>query len=115
MAKYEGELAVYNYHKDNLTVSLNGLIMYKGTRFRVPKVLRAGLLKALHCGHPGVLSMVLRAKKTFWWPNLKEDIVQVRARCLLCNQNAPSQPKQPSMGVSSTNYAFESLSMDHFF
>ena len=99
VAKYEGELAVYNYHKDNLTVSLNGLIMYKGTRFRVPKVLRAGLLKAVHCRHPEVLSMVLRAKETFWWPNLKEDIVHVRARCLLCNQNAPSQPKQQSIGV----------------
>ena len=65
VAKYVGELAVHNYNKDNLTVSHGGLIMYKGTRFLVPKVLRAGLLKALHSGHPGVLSMVLQAKETF--------------------------------------------------
>ena len=115
VAKYVGELAICNYHKDNLTISDSGLIMYKGSRFLVPKVLRAGLLKALHCGHPGLLSMVLRVKETFWWTNLKEDIVQIRARCLLYHHNAPSQSKEPSMGVPSTNYGFESLSMDHFF
>ena len=43
--KYVGELAIYNYHRDNLTVSDSGLILYKGSRFLVPKVLRAGLLK----------------------------------------------------------------------
>ena len=77
-------------------------------------MLRAGLLKALHSGHPGVLAMVMRAKETFWWPNLKGDIVQVRAECLLCHQNALSQAKEPSKDVPSSNYAFESMSMDHF-
>ena len=98
-----------------MTVSYSGLILNKGSRFLVPKVLRAGLLKALHIGHPGVLSMVLRARETFCWPNLNEDIVQVRAKCLMCHQNAPPQPKEPSMGVPITNYKVESLSMDHFF
>ena len=60
MAKYVGELAIYNYHKDNLYVSDSGLIVYKGSRFLVPT---AELLKSLHCGHPGVLSIVLRANK----------------------------------------------------
>ena len=62
LSKYVGELAVYNYHRDNLSLSPEGLIMYKGTRFLVPKVLRPGLLKALHSGHPGVVSMLLRGK-----------------------------------------------------
>ena len=34
--KYVGELAIYNYHRDNLTVSDSGLILYKGSRFLVP-------------------------------------------------------------------------------
>ena len=38
ISKYIGELSVYNYHKDNLTLSPDGLIMYKGSRFLVPKV-----------------------------------------------------------------------------
>ena len=63
LSKYVGELAVYNYHRDNLTLNPEGLVMYKGSRFLVPKVLRPGLLKALHSGHPGVMSMLLRAKE----------------------------------------------------
>ena len=39
ISKFEGDLAVYNYHKDNLTVSQEGLVMYKGSRFVVPTVL----------------------------------------------------------------------------
>ena len=60
-----------------------------------------------------VFSMVLQAKETFWWSGLKEDIVQMRAKCLMCHQNTPSQPKEPSMAVPITNYAFKSLSVDH--
>ena len=89
--------------------------MYKGSRFLVPQVLRVWLLKALHMGPPRVQSMVLRAKETFWWPGLKEDIIQVRAICQMCHQNAPSQQKEPSMGVPISQYAFESISVDHFF
>jgi hypothetical protein len=65
LSKYVDELAVYNYLRDNLTVSPEGPSMYKRTHFLVPKVLRPGLLKALHSGHPGVMSMLLRAKESF--------------------------------------------------
>ena len=37
--KYVGELAVYSYHRENLSLSPEGLIMYKGSRFPFPKVL----------------------------------------------------------------------------
>ena len=115
ISKSVGELSVYNYHKDNLTISPDGLIMYKGSRFLVPKVLRPGLLRALHSGHAGVVSMLLRAKECFWWPGLKLAIEIGRANCLICHENDPSQPKQPTMGVLRTKYAYEALSMDHFF
>ena len=62
---YVVDVAKYNYHRDILTVSDGGLILYQGSRFLVPQVLRVGLLKALHMGYPGVQSMVLRAKETF--------------------------------------------------
>ena len=113
--KLVGELSVYNYHRDNLTVGSDGLIMYKGSRFLVPDVLRPGLLKSLHTGHAGVMSMLLRAKECFWWPGLKLAIENIRASCLTCHENAPSQAKLPSMGVLQTKYAYEALSMDHFY
>ena len=89
--------------------------MLKGSRCLVPEALRLGLLKALHTGHAGVVSMITRAKKAFWWPGLKPAIENIRANCLVCHENATFNPKQPSMGVFKTKYAYEAISMDHFF
>ena len=61
------------------------------------------------------MSMLLREKECFWWPGLKQDIENVRANCLICQENAHSQPKEPSVGVLRAKYAYEALSMDHFF
>ena len=61
IAKFEGDLSVYNYHRDNLTVTLSGIVMFKGSRLLLPRSLRPGLLKALHCGHAGVSGMIARA------------------------------------------------------
>ena len=32
-SKFVGELSVYNYHRDSLTVSPDSHVMHKGTRF----------------------------------------------------------------------------------
>ena len=112
---FTGEAAKFNYHRSDLSVSENGLLLYKATRFVVPMKLRAGLLKALHMGHPGMLSMVLRAKDSFWWPGLTSDIEQVRALCNYCHRNAPGQPREPSCGTSITSYAYEMICCDNFF
>ena len=105
VAKFDGNLAVYNYHRDRLTVSPEGLVMFKGTRFLVPEVLRPCLLRALYSGHAGVGSMISRAKEAFWWPGISPAIEQVRANCRFSHENAPSQARQPSMGVLKTKYA----------
>ena len=58
VVKYVGELDIYSYPKDNLTVSDSGLILYKGSRFLLPKVLRAGLLSEgfAYCAPMGVVN-----------------------------------------------------------
>ena len=84
--------------------------MFKGSRFMVPDALRPGLLRALHTGHARVGSMIARAKEAFWWPGLKPAIESIRANCLVCHENAPSNPKRPSMGFFKTNYAYVALS-----
>ena len=65
IAKFEGKLFVYNYHRYNLTVSPEGLLMYKGSGFLVPEALRPGLLRALHTGHAGVVRMITKSKRSF--------------------------------------------------
>ena len=81
--KFEGKLSVYNYHRYNLTVSPEGLIMVKRSRFLVPDALRPGLLRALHTGHAGVGRLIARAKEAFWCPGLKPAIESIRANCLV--------------------------------
>jgi hypothetical protein len=115
IAKFVDKLAVVNYYRDNLTVSREGLVMFKGSCFLVPQVLRPGLLKALHSGHAGVGSMTARPKEVFWWPGISADIADIRANCRTCHENAPSQAKLPSQGVFKTQYAYEALCLDHFF
>ena len=39
IGKSEGKLSIYNYHRYNLTVVPDGLIMFKGSRFLVPDTL----------------------------------------------------------------------------
>ena len=95
-------------------MSPEGLVMFKGTRFLVPQVLRPGLLRALHSGHAGVGSMIARAKEAFWWFGISPAIEQVRANCRICHENAPSQAKLPNMGVLKTKYAYKALSLDYF-
>ena len=82
-----------------MSVSDNGLLLYKATRFVVLMKLRAGLLKGLHMGHPGVLSMVLRAKDSFWWPGLTSDIEQVRAYAITATAMHPARQKSHHVGL----------------
>ena len=53
--------------------------------------------------------MVLRAKDSFWWPGLTNDIEQVRALCNYCHSNAPSQAKEPSGGTPVTSFAYKMI------
>ena len=115
IAKFDGKLSVYNYHRFNLTVSPEGLIMFKGSRFLFPDALRPGLLRALHTGHAGVGSMKERAKEAFWWPGLKPAIESITANCLVFHKNAPSNPKQPSMFLKQTMHMKPYLWTTFFF
>jgi hypothetical protein len=89
--------------------------MYKGSRLLLPKSLRPGMLRALHCGHAGVVGMQARAREVAWWPGITQAIEDTRATCKTCHENSPSNPKQPAMGVLKTSFAYEALSIDHFY
>ena len=64
-------------------------------RVIIPKSLRLEVLETLHSGHQGTTSMTARTGDVVWWPGLREELSKVRGRCLECQANAPSQPKEP--------------------
>jgi len=59
--------------------------------------------------------MQARAREVAWWPGISQAIEHTRASCRTCHENAPSNPKEPAMGVLQTKFAYEALSIDHFF
>ena len=51
--------------KDDLSIE-HSCITFQG-RLYIPSVLRAGSVKALHQGHPGIVKMKLRAQTSMYW------------------------------------------------
>ncbi len=77
----------------------NGLLWYKQNRLYVPKGrLRDVLLKECHdgplVGHGGVKCTITFFKKSYYWPNLKEDVEEYVKICLTCQQNRTLNKKQ---------------------
>jgi hypothetical protein len=70
----------------------NGLLWYKQNRLYVPKKkMRDVLLKECHdgplAGHGGAKRTTTFLKKSYYWPNLKDDTEEYVKICLICQQN----------------------------
>jgi len=70
----------------------NGLLWYKQNRFYVPKgKFKDVLLKECHdgplVGHGGMKCTITFLKKSYYWPNLKDDVEEYVKTCLTCQQN----------------------------
>jgi hypothetical protein len=80
----------------------NGLLWYKQRRLYVPKGrLRDVLLKECHdgplVGHGGAKRTTTFLKKSYYWPNLKEDAEEYVKTCLTCQQNRVVNKKQTGL------------------
>ena len=95
--------------RDELTV-LDGVVM-KGNRIVVPTSRREEALKTLHDGHQGLQSTLHRARKTMYWPRMKEDIQQMIETCEPCQVHANKQPAIPERQIGATR-PMEVLAMD---
>ncbi len=70
----------------------DGLLWYKQNRLYVLKgKLRDALLKECHDGplvsHGGTKCTITFLKKSYYWPNLKDDVEEYVKNCLTCQQN----------------------------
>ena len=99
-------------YKDFL-YSCDGVILYND-RVVVPASLRHPILEGLHSAHQGVSSMELRAQSIVFWPGMTRDIHEIRAKCRICNRNAPSQAPTPSEPAEPPSTPFEQVFADFF-
>ena len=58
--------------------------------------------------------MYNRACEIVYWPGLKEDIEDTRARCGHCNEIAPSNPQVPTPNSDPPSTPFEAIAADYF-
>jgi hypothetical protein len=97
----------------------NGLLWYKKNRLYVPKGrLRDVLLKECHdgplAGHGGAKRTTTFLKKSYYWPNLKEDAEEYVKTCLTCQQNRILNKRQAGLlrPLPIPEGSWESVSMD---
>jgi len=70
----------------------NGLLWYKQKRLYVPKrKMRDTIFKECHdgllAGHGGAKRTTTLLKKSYYWPNLKDNAEEYVKTCLTCQQN----------------------------
>jgi len=80
----------------------NGLLWYKQNRLYVPEgKIRDTLLKECHdgplAGHGGAKRTTTFLKKSYYWPNLKDDAEEYVKTCLVCQQNRTLNKKKAGL------------------
>jgi len=62
--------------------------------------------------HQGTNSMLSNARQRFFWPSLDASVRLTRSQCRQCNENAPSQPKEPPISTPPLELPFEQVATD---
>ena len=85
--------------EDGLTWEEDGVVYMEG-RIYVPnnKKIKEEILKENHnsadVGHPGQHKMLELIKRTYWWPELKENVKKYVQGCFKCQQNKVQHQKK---------------------
>ena len=74
---------------ENFSITQDEVLIMRG-RACVPDIddLRKLTIEEAHCSayamHPGSIKIYPTIKENYWWSNMKRDIVDFVARCLVC-------------------------------
>ena len=90
---------------------VNGKIIYCN-RIVVPTALRSEVLDRIHDGHQGVTKSRERANMAVWWPGISRDIQNKVSTCEFCQENLPSQRKEPLVTTPLPERAWKKIGAD---
>ena len=100
--------------RHELSVSDDGFILF-GTRLFIPRALRKQVLGDLHSSHRGIEGTQARARLIAYWPSIDRHIAQECQSCQMgCQNDRPSNPKEPMKHLPIPTRAFEIVSCDWF-
>ena len=101
------EIAEY-WQMRNELYTIDGVIFAAG-RPPIPRRLRQSLLQEIHIGHQGINAMKANARQRFFWPQMNNQIQQVRNDCRRCNEIARPLTRKPT-----PDYPFQQVVTDLF-
>lgn len=108
-----GDLKMLLQLKNDIVLS-EGLLFYID-RLIIPERMKAGILVDLHTGHFGVEKIFDKAKKNFYWMNMKSDIADYISRCKPCQTYQRSNCKEPLHPHPLVDRPWEKVAIDFFF
>ena len=100
----------YWHMRDHLHIEDNLILC--GTRLVIPKELRKEMLRRLLRGHMGSTKTKQRARQVIWWPGIDVAITNATRSCQPCQENLPSQPKEPLQSREAPSRAFQEIHAD---
>ena len=98
--------------KEDLSIE-HSCITFQG-RFYIPSDLRAGCVKALHEGHPGMVEMKCMAQTSMYWVGLNKEIENHVMNCEPCQVLSRSQQKEPAIPMEVPSRPWQKLGIDLF-
>ena len=92
---------------------VNGLIV-KGHQVVIPSQLLDEALKLLHSSHMGIVKTKDRARTSFFWPSINQDIESRLSECHPCATFQEKQPKDTLLNDPVNTKPWHALAMDNF-
>ena len=89
----------------------NGLLTYDD-RIVIPADMREEILDRIHTGHQGITKCRERANLSVWWPGISKEIKTKVESCQFCQENQPSQRKEPLMTTDLPDRSWQKVSTD---
>jgi Integrase zinc binding domain len=113
---------IQQWAKDHELTSINHH-WFKGSRPVVTDdlSLQRSILRMYHnhesAGHPGIFNTYASVARDYWWPDMKQFVVQYMKGCAICQSTKPNtvRPKVPIYPIVTTDthtYPFQMISWD---
>ena len=87
-------------------LTVEDVLVLKGTRIVIPKSMHNHILTMIHEGHLGLGKCKLWIKDTIYWPGINEQLQKLVLNCELCLKYSKAKNKQPenmSLGQRGSN------------
>lgn len=102
------------YYKFRAELNIIRELVYKGQKLIVPELSRKYILEKIHYSHLGINKCLMRARNSFFWPGMNNQIKDIVSTCHLCQENQPNQQSEPMVSHDAGEYPFEKVGTDIF-